>query len=116
MIVSVLCPVRAFLARQEVARDPILIPIISESLGLTDGDGDPTGRYINTNLITSTITSILTHTQHISGDESGLALSTHHTVRQSQLPLSSFDFAHWSLQTMPPGYYVHYLFPKGKAP
>ena len=35
----------AFLARQEVARDPILIPIISESLGLTDGDGDPTGRY-----------------------------------------------------------------------
>ena len=45
VIVSVLCPVRAFLARQEVARDPILIPIISESLGLTDGDGDPTGRY-----------------------------------------------------------------------
>ena len=45
MIVSVLCPVRAVLARQEVARDPILIPIISESLGLTDGDGDPTGRY-----------------------------------------------------------------------
>ena len=35
----------AVLARQEVVRDPILIPIISESLGLTDGDGDPTGRY-----------------------------------------------------------------------
>ena len=45
VIVSVLCPVRAVLARQEVVRDPILIPIISESLGLTDGDGDPTGRY-----------------------------------------------------------------------
>ena len=45
VIVCVLCPVRAVLARQEVVRDPILIPIISESLGLTDGDGDPTGRY-----------------------------------------------------------------------
>ena len=35
------------LARQEVVRDPILIPIISESLGLTDGDGDPTGRLLD---------------------------------------------------------------------
>ena len=35
----------AFLARQEVAWDPVPISLISESVGLTDGGGDPTGRY-----------------------------------------------------------------------
>ena len=47
-----------------VARNPILIPIISESLGLTDDAMEIPQGDINTNLITSTTTSILPHTQH----------------------------------------------------
>ena len=35
----------AFLARQEVAWDPIPISLMSGSVGPTEGDGDPTGRY-----------------------------------------------------------------------